>query len=965
MVTSVGDAGDRRQESHDMPVIASWSRILEAAGSSIFRGTTADRQHDRASGTDLGLTDAACFTQSNGRLLIGQGADGAFTFASLPVDIFPVPSAEREFWLGPGNWYRSTAPLYIGELRYSLELDGEERPRSVSGADSDATTRYADHWIPLSTTSAGLLEASVLSVAPVASEARPAALSPAPLPGPAGALYVVHLRNVGSSPVAGTVVLQASDRLMGDIEDASPRLARLKHPAVDVRQETLILSRPEGSVGIHLHEGTWRRLEAPFEAGTAFRLDPGRETVVVTHVAMGSRHGDVLPTIYELHRREPLDWFASTLAHWRSRLGTLTVTAHDRQDLADLTRDVFIRSMFDNLNCVQVDERGHLVAHSQGGPSEPYGLMWGIDVEPTATSLLGLCPEIAWEVLRFFASRSRAPKGPLDHSVPILVAPLIIARQWLLATGDLDAFHRHPEVVKALDGIVADLVALRTPDGLVPSRYASDGPVGRRYDYGTMIKVVAGLEGHAALLRLLGRGDEAGPLVAFASEARSAIERTMIADGPFGPQISGGTNLGEPPGTFYLPEEVLYYDGEDTSTMLAPLYGACSDDDPAWLNAHRFARSLWCPNYDPEFDTLRWTAGEIAVIDGTSFFSRIAGCQTPEEIWEAVDVLRDVGVDDVTGSVFWWPHGREYKRAMTRCSQGQGAWVWHFVERWLGIRVDALERIVYLDPRGPLDAMEWTGFVMGGHRFDVAWRRQAGSVAARVTAHDAEPWEVRLGNVQAHARPGMPVELREQRRDDSRVGAGMTRSTLVDHEVRAFGSGGVLFRRFGSAVLWGHWDRDRRWERGAMPFSLRFVIGNGTSMHWTDVSVTVDLPSGWRGQGRQPRTWPRPDQPTPGRVQVALGSLGRSERSVAPFWLVGPRPYAVESAGRDRTTSFHADRQPGPGLTVRAPDVDAPETHHVVATLRARAEDGTIVERRLDVPIALLPGSAGPALAVP
>jgi hypothetical protein len=58
---------------------------------------------------------------------------------------------------------------------------------------------------------------------------------------------VLHLRNVGTSPVAGTVVLRASDRLLGDIEDASPRLAALKHPSVDVRQETLILSRPEGS----------------------------------------------------------------------------------------------------------------------------------------------------------------------------------------------------------------------------------------------------------------------------------------------------------------------------------------------------------------------------------------------------------------------------------------------------------------------------------------------------------------------------------------------------------------------------------------------------------------------------------------------------------------------------------------------------------------------------------------------
>ena len=42
----------------------------------------------------------------------------------------------------------------------------------------------------------------------------------------------------------------------------------------------------------------------------------------------------------------------------------------------------------------------------------------------------------------------------------------------------------------------------------------------------------------------------------------------MVVDGPFGPQISGGTNLGEDPGDFYLPEDVLYYDGEDSGTLL-------------------------------------------------------------------------------------------------------------------------------------------------------------------------------------------------------------------------------------------------------------------------------------------------------------------------------------------------------------------------------------------------------------
>ena len=40
--------------------------------------------------------------------------------------------------------------------------------------------------------------------------------------------------------------------------------------------------------------------------------------------------------------------------------------------------------------------------------------------------------------------------------------------------------------------------------------------------------------------------------------------------------------------------------------MLAPIYGVCDFDDQPWVNYHRFARSLWCPSYDPEFDVLLW-----------------------------------------------------------------------------------------------------------------------------------------------------------------------------------------------------------------------------------------------------------------------------------------------------------------------------------------------------------------------
>ncbi len=297
--------------------------------------------------------------------------------------------------------------------------------------------------------------------------------------------------------------------------------------------------------------------------------------------------------------------------------------------MVEVARDLYIRSLLDNFNCLQTDAAGNLIAHWQGAPSHGYGTVWGIDVEPTAVSVVHACPELARQVLLFFMARSRVPRGPRDHSLPILVAPVVIARQWLQATGDVAFLESHPEVLASLTSIMDDVESLKAPgETLFPSRYSSDGPVGRRYDYGTNAKVRYAFDSMAYLCRQLGRDGDAQRYAQIAEEIRSAVERTMIADGPFGPQISGGSNLGEDPGAFYLPEGAPYYDGEDTSSMLAPIYGLCDFTHEPWINYHRFARSLWCPNYDPEFDALLWNPAEPAVVDGTAFFSRLGGSVT-------------------------------------------------------------------------------------------------------------------------------------------------------------------------------------------------------------------------------------------------------------------------------------------------------------------------------------------------
>ena len=995
----------------------SWSELLGAARSSFFEGEKADVAFDRSRRgrrhIDVPAPNVeALFTQSNARVLLGHGACGTLRFVALPTQLYPAPTGTPEFGLGPGMYHHFDVLMYLGDLAFSLRVeDGDDEEVLVIPITSAqepsgglcSETAYADGVLPVSGARTSDLEVVIVSFAPVAPDARTAPLAPAPLPGPAGAFHVLVLRNLGSTTLHGKVVLKAADLLIGHYEDARPERRALTRPTVSLRRNTLLLSQPWGTAGIHLHDGTWTRTEAPFEAETPFELAPGAECAVEACVALGAGYAEVLPTIYELHMHAALEWLNRTGAFWRERLGALTVDAVDAGDEATCSRDIYVRSLLDNFNCLQTDAAGELLAHWQGAPSHGYGTVWGIDVEPTATSIVHICPELAWAALAFFAERSRPPKGPPDHSLPILVAPVIIARQWLQVTGDAERLARAPALMGVLRGIMDDVLALKAPgETLFPTRYASDGAVGRRYDYGTNVKIWYAFDSMAYLAQRTGDTHAAGAYRETAAALRAAIARRLAGNGPFGRQIIGGTNLGEAPGSFYLAESAPgkgapYYDGEDTSTMLAPTYGLVDLCDTEWVNYHRFARSPWCPNFDPEFGALRWSPRGFAggALDGTAFISRLAGSITRREMIEALHVLCDRAIDEVTGSLFWWPHGLEYKRSLTRCSQGQGAYAWHYLKHWLGLEVDAESRTLTIAPRGLLTSVAWQGFRAGPHTFDILWQEtpstgddlatldaaiDTGATSPwqsddpderftfiRITNHNTEPWIVRTGLRPPMTGAGGPLTWRSGRVEpgttlqmlhtavDGSEPEGLPETAMVARTVAAQGSDGIVFRRYGAEQLWGHWELEALWDPGAMPLTLRFLVVNGTGRELDDVNVWLTCPSPWVAQGRPPRLWQRPTALNT-EASVDLGALPHLHQDVAPFWVVWPPELDLVLDWHERgDVPFHADTQPGPGITLYARNVTEPLEAIFTATLTAVPSDHRRVTRQINVPVKVLP----------
>lgn len=914
-----------------------WEKLRGAERSKFFHGPGRELPLDGKPGDPYSLPTAPMFTQSNTRVLLGQDTRGHLAMVALPTRLYPGSvrhGNDLQTPSGPGMYHRFDVAMYAGDLAYEIVREGEVAVPAAGGE-----SYYARHFLPLAEGEVGALETTVVSLAPAAPTAELAPLAPAPLPGPPGALFVLRMRNRQRETVRGKVRLRATDLLLGHYEDGREPRRSLNQPEVRLRHQTLLLTGIAGVAAVHPHLGHWAKTQAPFEAEWDLALEPGEEATFETHVTLGADPSEALEALHFLHTLPPLDWIGRTAAFWDERLGKLEV---GKGEEAEWSRDLYLRCLFDNFNCLQTTATGRLNAHWQGAPSHGYGILWGIDVEPTGVSVAQVCPELSRQVLLSFMHLSRAPGGPPDHSTGILVAPVILGRKWLETTGDVAWLEEHPEVMEALERIMEDLEAVKAPgETLYGSRYSSDGPVLRRYDYGTNVKAWYALRSYAYLLRALGRQEEADGHERRAEAVREAVMRLMVVPGPFGPQVSGGTSLGEshllePP----RPEAEPYYDGEDTSSMLAPIYGFSEFADEAWLNYHRWARSLWCDNYDPEFETLRWHS--LPSLDGTALVARMGGSRTRAEMQEALAITRELGVDEVTGSLFWWPRGVNARRGITRCSQGQGAWAWQYLQQWLGVHADALTRTLTVAPLGLLTGVDWRGFRCGKGKFDLAWEEGEAGMQARVTNRSEEAWEVRVGL----RRPGQgaaaelewlttllpPGEELTFAREASAVadGPGLNRAAMTRVEAAALGDAeGVLFRAFGEAVL-PDWREDLS-SPGEQPLALRFVVGNGTAEAWSDVSVILTCPEGWQAEARPPKHFLRPADLREGRVTAVLGEVPAGAKVVAPFCARGP--------GGD----FGLGRAEGQGTAKRA------DAARFVAELRARRSGGGEIKRRLEV----------------
>ncbi|MGJ4851291.1 hypothetical protein ACH6CV_13685 [Bacillota bacterium Meth-B3] len=852
--------------------------------SPFFRATAADATEPG----NCRLSEELMYTQSNARVLLGHTPGGQMRFLSLPTVVYPVPVMHSERTVAidyyPGTYYQCDQVLFLGNLRYELELEDGERVSAIERGWSNHTG-YISDALPVSFAGHHGLEIRVSSCAPVAREGK-AMMASAPLPGPTGALFTMHVKNTSSERRVLRVHLRC-DPIMIDtyrFED-KPLPPHPGEPQRYIRQETMIFVKPEGCAGIHMRHGQWTGTEGQPDCVRPLALESGEEALVEAQVALAKEYHELMPAIYELSMRGSGEWLLDTVDFWASLLGELSLGA---DPLMQKACDLYVRCVIDNFNCLQLNGKGDLISHWQGAPAHNCGTIWGIDIEPTALSVLPVCPELCFKVLEFFAERSRcpAPRYP-DHSTPILIAPLLLAGAYYRATGDAEAFVRRPALVRALDSVLEELLSFQAADCvLFSSHYSSDAHVFRKYDHGTNVKVQGALSLYAGLLEALGQKERAGALLSLAADVRTALFDKMSAEGPFGTQFSGGTNLGggDEDG-FYLPDGTLYYDGEDSASCMAPVYGAYGWNQSEWINYHRFARSLWCPNFDAEFSADRWFH-DGGPLDGTAFISRVGGSHTRREMREALEALFAQDCDE-TGSVYWWPLGSDACRGITRCSQGQGSWAQQFVWQWVGVSLDVPARRLSVAPAGLPEVVVWRGMNLGGHRFDLKWEQAGGEIHLELRNLGGFEWTVELmGAAPAVLAPGgslslsAPLPVVEYDGIDGEA-------DIVARELGSFAcEHGILFDSFDKKLV-----RQRMWD-GEMWSLVRLVVASGEPI--ADAKVSLALPEGWQVVAKPARLWVLPERLMETRAETELGDVEPNRRAVAAFWVRPPKASGFE-----------------------------------------------------------------------
>ncbi|GJM75830.1 hypothetical protein HMSSN036_80460 [Paenibacillus macerans] len=171
----------------------------------------------------------------------------------------------------------------------------------------------------------------------------------------------------------------------------------------------------------------------------------------------------------------------------------------------------------------------------------------------------------------------------------------------------------------------------RKQDGpwLFPSVWLSDAYSLGDYHTGSNVVAWAAFRHYARIVReVFGDTETAERYRTIAARIKDDLQRLNTVEGPFGLQYTEGTSAGsdalKDDASRYASDyagfgmqfighltqdgsiDLFHHDGEESDTILMPLYGYAAYDDPAYRHYMQFSLSPHNPTYNPESRGIQW-----------------------------------------------------------------------------------------------------------------------------------------------------------------------------------------------------------------------------------------------------------------------------------------------------------------------------------------------------------------------
>lgn len=650
------------------------------------------------------------FDISNNKTLVNVNMNGSIKFVSVYHGNYYSDNI-------PGVWmckdFKKTGPygfkLKLGDNLIDLGLD-----------DLPYATSLLGNLFPVTEFQFDAVKATLVTYTPVSADGTLRLR---------GLVYGLHLQNLSQEIMRGDVLLPSPDVSAGQLFSG----AELCVHASDLENKSGIIS---------------------------FELSPGQNVWVPSVIYPPGEK-----TLQLVDEKGSLYWLNETWAYFKGITGTL------QMENDPFVAEFYERAVLQCFGSIGMDGHG-VIAGSNWGTYPTTEFIWNKDMYYSFLPFHMMEPELFKQGMLWFLEHGVRPagnryEGGITHSLSNSLSSVMMAGLYYRTTGDKRLFLERPDLDLKVRALLEQTIRARKPDGpwLFPSVWLSDAySLG---DFHTGSNVIAwGCFFHYARVveEVFGDTEAAQRYRDIAARIKDDLERLATAEGPFGPQYVEGISMSASDklkddakkyegaydgfGMQFIMNltengqiDLMHHDGEESDTILMPLYGYTSYDEPTYGNYMRFSLSTANPTYNAESRGIQW--GDHSACTFPGYMSGMgmitdAGSMSGEDGY--FTQIRKL--TDADGSLWWWPYknGAAYGDVVRhntcgKCGWASGVFTGLFISEILGLAYNAPAKQLSFRPFSPTSSFSWDRVRLGSQTFSVSYRTEDGVTEAVVTSY--------------------------------------------------------------------------------------------------------------------------------------------------------------------------------------------------------------------------------------